>query len=122
MSYCRFSSDNHMCDVYAFEHVYGGYVTHVAGNRLRLTPIPQLPTPQGRWQKRFIWWLWFRSRALHHWSVMQWPREVINHPAAGKSFTDETAAECADRLVALRKEGFRVPQYAIDALRSEVTS
>ena len=37
----------------------------------------------------------------------------------GRSFFDDSAAQCADRLELLRQEGLRVPQYAIDSLRSE---
>lgn len=33
MSYCRWSSDNYQCDIYAYRHVCGGYQVHVAGRR-----------------------------------------------------------------------------------------
>lgn len=45
------------------------------------------------------------------------PREVIGLPHDGDMFVDDTAAECVDRLEALRDIGYRVPQDAIDALR-----
>lgn len=43
----------------------------------------------------------------------------IGLPMDGKAFNDETAEACAGRLEALRTLGYRVPQYAIDALREE---
>lgn len=30
MSYCRFSSEDYQCDVYAYADVAGGYTIHVA--------------------------------------------------------------------------------------------
>jgi len=43
----------------------------------------------------------------------------LSLPSAGMSFNDATPGDCADRLEALRAEGFDVPQHAIDALREE---
>ena len=34
MSYRRWSSDDFQCDVYVYESVAGGFVTHVAANRV----------------------------------------------------------------------------------------
>ena len=42
MSYCRYSSDNWMCDVYVYEAA-DGVCVHVAGSRY-VTPIPKLPS------------------------------------------------------------------------------
>ena len=42
MSYCRWSSDDFQCDVYVYESVAGGFVTHVAANRVvfRMNCLP----------------------------------------------------------------------------------
>lgn len=45
--------------------------------------------------------------------------EKINLEHAGESFSDDTPRECADRLLELRKIGYHVPQFAIDALIEE---
>src|ERR1044071_191187 len=42
MSYCRFSSLNWSCDVYAYADVAGGYTIHVARSR-RVGDIPADP-------------------------------------------------------------------------------
>lgn len=118
VSYCRFSDDNFKCDVYCYAGV-GGYVTHVAtARRVGDAPIPELPDQ---------WWqapvpelqaalnaqrAWLESARLEH----------IALPSAGKSYCDGDAAEAAGRLEALRTEGFRVPQHAIDALREEAAA
>lgn len=43
----------------------------------------------------------------------------VTHVAVGMSFNDASPGECADRLTALKAEGFDVPQDAIDTLREE---
>ena len=42
MSYCRFSSDNWKSDVYSWADCDGGYITHVAANRV-VGDAPQVP-------------------------------------------------------------------------------
>lgn len=140
MSYCRFSSDNWRSDVYTYEHCGGGFVTHVAGNKRIFPPIPDIPYS---WMPRFgakyvpaerrvvyptrwhsfaahrvysVSALWHR---LHMWSLSVIPSKNIGLPHDGESFSDETASECAERLVSLRAVGYHVPQSAINALREE---
>jgi hypothetical protein len=42
-------------------------------------------------------------------------------PEAGESFNHSTPGECADFLKSLKLKGFRVPDYAIEALEEEQT-
>lgn len=140
MSYCRFSSDNWKSDIYCYEHCYGGFITHVAGNRRAFPAIPDIPLG---WVPRFgavwsksdlkvaypskwhhhaskfcldIWCIW---HSLHMWSVGIVPLKPIGLPHDGESFSDETPDECADRMESLRLMGYHVPQHAIDRLREE---
>jgi hypothetical protein len=142
MSYCRFSSDNFMSDVYVYEDCMGGWTTHVAGNRLILPPIPCLPIswlircdskvkidPETRKVIYPNWWraltspigcrLFSWSHRLHLWSVGRWPRRSIELPYAGDRCNDPTPGACADRLEHLRRLGYRVPQRVIDRLRED---
>lgn len=41
------------------------------------------------------------------------------HVKNGEDFNDPTPGDCADTLEELRKQGHKVPQYAIDELREE---
>lgn len=131
------------CDVYVYEDCMGGWTTHVAGRRRVFPPIPEIPL---RWMPSFggIWsrpdrrvvyptrWqalvarIFFSITARWHslcaWSVRVIPLRPIGLPHDGESFNDSSAAECADRLEWLREMGYSVPQYAIDALRSESES
>lgn len=108
MSYCRWSD----CDVYVYEDVNGGWTTHVASRRLVAGKGPDLD--------------WTSPETLHasYMALQKFMREhtemaTIDLPSAGLSFNDPSPGSCADRLVALKAEGFDVPQYAIDALREE---
>jgi hypothetical protein len=129
MSYCRFSSDDFRCDVYAYEHVDGGFVTHVAGNKTRGYIPRVLPLPNYQLKdaasalKRLRYGVWFRlwmwSYHLQSFYLEHAPRRALGLPHDGETFDDESAEACADRLVYLRQCGYRVPQYAIDNLRQE---
>jgi hypothetical protein len=145
MSYCRFSSMNWMCDVYVYEDVYGGWTTHVAARRRAFPPVPDLMTGTARWprfggewskeQRRVIYpsrlhafgasivygFLAFWHNRIHMGSLRLIPWRRIGLPFDGEHFNDNTPGDCAGRLEALRMMGYRVPQYAIDALRAEQT-
>lgn len=121
MSYCRWSSMNWMCDVYVYE-ADEGFVTHVAGSRSIVPPIPKLPIwflvrkgPLERLTAR----LWFYSDRLNLWTKGKIPSRKIGLAHDGESFTDDSPAACADRLSWLRDVGYNVPQYAIDELLTE---
>lgn len=114
MSYCRWSSDDFKCDVYVYEDVAGGFTTHVAGNRVVYTkelppPLPHDATPK-EWLERHdkVSKIYRRSK-----------RVPIGLPFDDQSFNDDTAKECAERLIKLKEIGYNVPQYAIDALLAE---
>ena len=146
MSYCRFSSMNTMCDVYVYEDCRGGWTTHVASARRVIPPIPSLLDGQSmmrvhRWSgaalnnatKRFDYPIIWRKHAfkallrfaawwqtyIHGGSLKLIPMRKIGLPEDGETFNDATAEDCAARLEYLRALGYRVPQYAIDALRDE---
>lgn len=143
MSYCRFSSDNFKSDAYVYEDCYGGFTTHVAGNRYAFPPLPSLPigfcrvfggkiSPTSR---RVVYPTRTKQilATVYFWIYAQWekarqltldriPRRRIDLPHAGKRFNDATPAECADRLEQLRRIGYNVPSYAIKALREEAAN
>jgi hypothetical protein len=121
VSYCRWSSDDYQCDVYVYE-ADAGWITHVAGRR-RVLPDevraswPELPDVSSA--EFTAAWI-ARHQKQREWlnADPQW-HDLSYLPSCGKSFADDSAGECADRLEALRAEGFNVPQHAIDALRED---
>lgn len=147
MSYCRWSSMNWMCDVYTYEDVSGGWTTHVAGNRRCWPPIPDFTAGRlsgwlhawsgAQWHRdtrtfsygsawrKFVYrtcWIPFATfwhNRVHMGSVGLIPLRPIGLPFDGETFNDPTPGECADRLTWLRDMGYKVPAYAIRALRIE---
>jgi hypothetical protein len=113
MSYCRFSSENFASDVYVYESVAGGFVTHVAGSRV-IGEVPKLLRPTKENADEYLDARLAQSKFL---DSAEYADIELEH--AGESFSDDTAAECADRLESLRAIGYHVPQSAIDALREE---
>ena len=111
MSYCRWSSDGFMCDVYVYESEHA-YVCHVAGNRLA-SKAPR------------YWWpgitdVEFREAYEAHREHMDTVKRIpIEHPAAGETYEYNEPGEMAETLSTLKRDGFQVPQYAIDALHEE---
>ena len=115
MSYCRWSTDDFMCDVYVYEDVGGGWTTHVAGRRLVYkAPLPPHITRTAENAERY-----FERKQIV--AKMRDEAELvpIGLPHDGESFNDPTAADCAKRLRELRDLGYNVPQHAIDALETE---
>lgn len=149
MSYCRWSSMTGMCDVYVYEDVRGGWTTHVAARRRALPPVPdilgssismaihrwsgcywdrktrEMVYPH-RWRalvyRPWIHLAWIWHNRVHLGSLRIVPLRPIGLPHDGESFSDPTPADCADRLVRLRALGYKVPQHAIDALRSDLVA
>jgi hypothetical protein len=116
MSYCRWSSDDHKCDVYVYEHCDGGYVTHVASKRYTAdTPCPTTPKEWGTMPTE----LFADALAAQRTWLDAATLVPIGLPHDGESFSDDTPGECAARLESLRALGYIVPQYAIDALKEE---
>lgn len=127
MSYCRWSSDDHACDVYVWADCDGGFRTEVAGRR-RIFKVPMpppvtLPVGEANSAERTAWAsAWVErsqavSRLVDDESTFDWLD--LHDPEGGHSYWHDTAGECADNLERLRDAGFNVPQSAIDSLRED---
>jgi hypothetical protein len=66
----------------------------------------------------FGFWAWWHNQV--HMRTLGWiPIRPVGLSNDGESFNDPTPQSCAERLEALRSEGYVVPQGVIDALRAE---
>lgn len=135
-----------MSDVYVYESAYGDWTIHVASRRRIIQPIPNIIdgniTNKLRiWTKCYldrttnntvypikyreaIYKTWlsitlFWHRYIHTTSLHLIPLKEIKLPHAGKTFSEQSALDCATRLKQLREIGYRVPQYVIDDLLEE---
>lgn len=113
MSYCRFSSDDFQCDVYTFADCDGGFTTHIAAKKhIFKEPLPK-EVPIERTKAYF-------NRYVKVMKIIDEAELVpIGLKYDGATLHDDTADECSETLKMLRDLGYRVPQYAIDALKEE---
>ena len=106
----------------------------MAARRRILPAIPRLPVPIKvyAWAgvapnstpptifKRLVYclaiYLFNLSNRLNLASAGLIPMRDLKLPHAGGRFNDPTPLDCAERLVYLQRLGYKVPQYAIDAL------
>lgn len=116
MSYCRWSTDDFQCDIYCYESCDGGWDIHVAANRHVLKDGDLPPRVPFTLENKDAW--------IERWmKVMEWVKTAELCPIGlehdGKSYNEPTALDAANRLLALRDDGYNVPQDAIDALLEE---
>jgi hypothetical protein len=114
MSYCRWSSDDYQCDIYAYE-ADEGFEIHVASRRR--TPKEPFPKPVSFIDDEFD--VWFARNEAVAAMVNAAAAEPIGLRHDGERFRFVTPGEAADELERLRGVGYNVPQYAIDTLREE---
>lgn len=112
MSYCRFSSDDWKCDIYAYESDMG-YEIHVAARRI-VGNVPTLPNPPEvsgqEWSAAYVAQSAFIKTAQ---------REPITLPHAGESFTCPDLESFEARLRMLRELGYNVPDYVFEEIAQD---
>lgn len=123
MSFCRWSCLNGYSDVYVYEGRQG-YVTHVARKRRPpgaprsgMDAFYEVMAADGSGEEMAEA---YRSADAkrQEWDEAH-PLAPIDHPEAGANFCHDDADECAANLERLRREGFVVPEWAIESLREE---
>jgi hypothetical protein len=124
MSYCRWSSDNWKSDIYCYESSYG-FVTAVASNKRILDGMPLMPLNPvlvdcTEEEREELWKDWFRIHEEQMEFLETAEMKKIGLKYDGETFDDSTAEECLETLLMLQKEGYHVPEDAIEALREEV--
>ena len=115
MSYCRFSSHNWQCDLYAYESTEG-WTTHVASSRYA-RPVPELPSLID--SNDNAEWLAAYQRQQEYLDQCEWV--AIGLPHDGQTFVDETYADFVGRVEQLVALGYRVPPGFVDELKRELS-
>lgn len=119
MSYCRWSTDNFQCDIYAYLSD-SGYMIHVASNKTVGEP-PKVDysifnkerAPEDT--QRFV----DQRKAQSEW-LDKCERVPIGLPFDGETFTLETAQEFYDKMVELRQIGYKFPDYVLENIKEEI--
>lgn len=119
MSYCRWSSDSHRCDIYAYEDVNGGWTVHVAGRKKDVpldwkSPIERVvlgelasdafPEAYAKWNGEY--------------DALPWVD--LTAPSAGKHFNVPDLEEFKALMLSLRAEGLRFPDEVLSAIDEEM--
>jgi hypothetical protein len=116
MSYCRWSSDNWKCDIYAYESCNGGYEIHIAG-RKRVGKVPEVDYNLLRDDK-------IREFKKQYNKQMRWLKKAKLKPIGlkydGKSFHADTLEEFRDTMIMLRNEGYNFPDYVFEDIKVEL--
>ena len=138
MSYCRWSSMDFKCDLYVYEHVGGFWQAHVATRRRKGSPPVSsievmnalregMEKADGRGNYN---WKSDEAREKHrrlNTAYQDWldcgddddAWDILPEPSTGSDFVTVTPGEMAEKLKALRAEGFMIPDLAIEELEEE---
>jgi hypothetical protein len=119
MSYCRWSSDNFKCDIYAYHSCYDVYTIHVASNRI-VEELPKvdyklLLSKHPEDYKEYM--LQAKARDSFMQSVT---RKPIGLPFDGESYDCETLQEFYYKMIELRNVGYSFPDYVLDEIKEEM--
>lgn len=106
MSYCRFSDDDFQSDVYCYDSDMGGFVTHVARNRVCLAS-EELPAKVPFDKEHLNEWLHRHNQVIK--LVRAAHKAPIGLAHDGQTFLDDTLDALKERLYALAAVGYRVP-------------
>ncbi len=119
MSYCRWSSDNFDCDIYAYESCYGGFQVHIATNRY-VGEIPKVNynlIQNDKTHQQFIEQRKAQSKFLEN-NVSK----PIGLPHDGETFLYESLEDFKQAMIGFRKLGYRFPNYVIESIQEEINS
>ena len=106
MSFCRWSTDDYLCDLYVYASVYGGFSVNVAANRrVYKAVLPEPIDPKGNFKA------WYDREQL----VMDIPCELvaITDKYAGACLAFATAKETVEFLQGLQVLGYKFPEHVI---------
>lgn len=119
MSYCRWSTDNFKCDIYAYESD-AGFVIHIASYKIVGEPpavdikllMKENSTKED--QQEYI-----RQSKINSAWMNKCERVPIGLPYDGESYTLDTAQEFYDKMIELREVGYRFPDYVLEVIKEE---
>lgn len=112
MSYCRWSSDGFMCDLYAYESVDNFFYVHVAANRVT-ERCPEIDFTSEETIKNTL-------PAYNEWLRKDKERKPIGLPYDGKTFVCENINEVYECMVTLKDCGYNVPDFALENVKEEM--
>lgn len=117
MAYCRWSSENFVCDLYCYETVHG-WVTHVATMRYAGTP-PEVDWIKDHGSPAAMALFQAQCQTQRDWLATA-ARLPIGLSQDGQTFVDSSPEAFRDRLLWLRSLGYRFPDYVLWEIEEEI--
>jgi len=118
MSYCRWSSDNFNCDIYAYESD-DGFVIHVGTGRYK-GEIPKcdfsLIMKGGEENVEE----YMRQRRIQAAYFQTCGTELIGLPEDGETFTLSDIEDFYNKMVELKNIGYIIPDGVIEGIKEEI--
>lgn len=115
MSYCRWSTDNFECDIYAYEDVNGGYTLHVASSRFA-SKIPDASLSLKDIGKPG----WLEQHKGRQAVIDASPLVAIGGEYDGLTFNEPDLDSFRSRLLQLREAGYAFPDYVLEVIEEEI--
>lgn len=119
MSYCRWSTDNFNCDIYAYESD-SGFQIHICSGRYKgeipKTDMSFLQDGSKESISRYMQTSQIQSDYLKTCGT-----KPINLPLAGESFTLPDLQSFYDKMVELKEIGYRFPDYVLECIKEEIS-
>ncbi len=119
MSYCRWSSDDFGCDIYAYAAVGGSYMVHVKASR-RVGPLARHPLilsllngqlSNEQWEDAYRVWNESMDSAAH---------VPIGLACDGESYSLDTLEDLDAKLRELRAMGYCYPDDVLEVIAEEM--
>jgi hypothetical protein len=118
MSYCRWSSDNFNCDIYAYESDMG-YEVHVAAGKYK-GKIPETDFSLIRQGGDKNIAKYMRQRKAQSKYLEKCGTEPIGLPFDGESYTLVSLQEFYDKMLELKNTGYMFPDYVLEVIKEEL--
>lgn len=120
MSYCRWSTDNFKCDIYAYQSD-NGYEIHVAANRYVGEPPKvdySLITKKDYTEEDKQEYL--RQEKIRRDWMDKAERKNIELPYAGESFTCPDLETFLEQMIELKTVGYNFPDGVLETIKEEM--
>lgn len=114
MSYCRWSSDDFKCDVYAYHSVGDFYQIYVASNRYKGN-VPEVPPINE--VNREEWKEATKKRSEY---LRGCETEKIGLPLDGKGFSCNTIEGFYEKMKEIKEAGYHIPEYVFERIEKEL--
>ena len=114
MSFCRWSSDDFRCDVYAYKSD-AGFIVHVAKSMV-LGDIPRVPFILDVENDVFL-----KAYKAQHEFLETAERKNIGLPHDGETFQYDSLPEMLGGLRDLKNKGYRIPDWVFKEILREIT-